>query len=181
MYSLNYFLVDFLHLQPGSYDLWFLNQLISKLNWSDLVHYYPLTRVTSLPNWTPRWLASYLLFTLPLYFLFIFYHSPQCTLQDFSSVSSLASLPFPSCRHQTTTTQWLGGGICTLEDLHLQFLSNSNEILSRWFFSFWFKIQINWIHLLPYHYNYCQHDHTFYWFWKKTQINFSACGHPKAA
>ena len=54
-----------------------------------------LTRVTSPPNSAPRRFPSYLL----LYFLFIFY-LPRCTLPDFPSVSSPASLPvLPCCHH----------------------------------------------------------------------------------
>ena len=37
-----------------------------------------------------------------LIFPFNYYHL-RCTLPDFPSVSSLASLPFLSCRHRTTT------------------------------------------------------------------------------
>ena len=53
------------------------------------------------PNSTPRRFPSYLLVTFLLYFLFIFYH-PLCTIPDFPSVSSLASLSFLSCCHRTT-------------------------------------------------------------------------------
>ena len=62
-----------------------------------------LTRVTSPPNSTATRFSSYLLLTLLLYLFFIFYY-PRCTLPDFSSVSSLASFPFLSCCHRTTTT-----------------------------------------------------------------------------
>ena len=48
-----------------------------------------------------RRLPSYLLCTLFLYFLFIFY-LPRCTLPHFPSISSIASLPFLSCCHRTT-------------------------------------------------------------------------------
>ena len=61
-----------------------------------------LTRVTSPPNSTPRRFPSYLLLTLLLNFLFIFYF-PLCTLPDFPSISPQASLPFLSCCHRTTT------------------------------------------------------------------------------
>ena len=54
---------------------------------------------------TPRRFPSYLLLTLLLYFLFIFY-LPRCTLPDFPSVSSLTFLSFWSCCNRTTTT-WL--------------------------------------------------------------------------
>ena len=59
------------------------------------------THVTSKIS-TPRRFPSYLLLTLFLYFLFIFYF-PRCTLPDFLSTSSHASLPFLSCCHRTTT------------------------------------------------------------------------------
>ena len=62
-----------------------------------------LTRITSPANSTSRRLPSYPVFTLLLHFLFIFYLS-RYTLPNFSYVSSLASLPFLSCCHQTTTT-----------------------------------------------------------------------------
>ena len=62
-----------------------------------------LARVTSPPNSTPRRFPSYLLFTILLYFLSIFYH-PRWTLLDFPSVFSLASLPFLYCCHRTTST-----------------------------------------------------------------------------
>ena len=52
-----------------------------------------LERVTSTSNSTPRRFPSYLLLTLLLHFLFIFYLL-LCTLLYFPSVSSLASLPF---------------------------------------------------------------------------------------
>ena len=55
-------------------------------------HYRP-------PNSTPRRLPSYLL----LYFRFVFY-IPRCTVPDFPSTSSQASLTFLSCCHRTTTT-----------------------------------------------------------------------------
>ena len=58
-------------------------------------------------NSTPWRFPSYLLLALPLYFLFIFY-LPRCTLRDFPSVSTQASLLFLSCCHRTTTYQWLG-------------------------------------------------------------------------
>ena len=49
--------------------------------------------------------GSYHTFSVPFfYFLFIFYLS-RCTLPDFSSVSSAASLPFSPCCHRTTTTE----------------------------------------------------------------------------
>ena len=51
--------------------------------------------LTSKSNY--RWFPSYLLCTLIL-LPFIFY-LPQCTLPDFTSVSSRASLPFLSCCH----------------------------------------------------------------------------------
>ena len=63
-----------------------------------------LTRVISPPNSTTRRFPSYLLLTLLLYLLFIFY-LPRCTLPDFPSVSSLTSLPFLSCCHQTTIVE----------------------------------------------------------------------------
>ena len=63
-----------------------------------------LTRVTSPLNSTPSRLSSYLLMTLILYFFTIFY-LPRSTLPDFTSVSSLASLPFLSCCHRTITTR----------------------------------------------------------------------------
>ena len=53
---------------------------------------------TAPPNSTPRRFPSYLL----LCFLFIFY-LPRYSLPDFHSISSLASMPFLSCCHQTTT------------------------------------------------------------------------------
>ena len=37
-------------------------------------------------------------------YLIIFFYLPRCTLPNFLSVSSLSSLPFLSCCHQTTTT-----------------------------------------------------------------------------
>ena len=55
--------------------------------------------LTSPPNSTSRLFLSYLLMTLLLYFLSIFYYL-RCTLQDFPSVSSQASLPFLSCHRQ---------------------------------------------------------------------------------
>ena len=56
-----------------------------------------LTKVTSPPNSNAG--GSRLIFSVPLsYFLFIFY-LPQCTLPDFPSDSSLASLPFSPCCH----------------------------------------------------------------------------------
>ena len=58
--------------------------------------------VTSPPNSTPKWLPSYLFLTLLLCILFIVY-LPRCTLPDFLSVSSQASLPLLSCCHRTTT------------------------------------------------------------------------------
>ena len=58
---------------------------------------------TSTRNSAPRWFPSYLLITVILHFLFIFY-LPRCTLPDFHSVSALASLPFLSCCHRTTAT-----------------------------------------------------------------------------
>jgi len=48
-------------------------------------------------TWSPRRFPTYLL----LYLFFIFYLS-RCTLTNFPSVSSLASLPFLSCYHRTT-------------------------------------------------------------------------------
>merc|ERR1719154_945076 len=62
-----------------------------------------LTMVTSPPYSSPRWFPSYLLLTLLLYFIFIIY-LPRCTLPNFPSVSSLASLLFLPCCHRTTTT-----------------------------------------------------------------------------
>ena len=48
--------------------------------------------------------GSPLIFSVPFsYFLFIFYF-PRCTLPDFPSVSSLASLPFLPCHRTTTQT-----------------------------------------------------------------------------
>ena len=49
--------------------------------------------------------VSYLLLTLLLYFLSIFYLAP-CTLPDFASISSQASLSFLSCCHRTTTSKY---------------------------------------------------------------------------
>ena len=49
-----------------------------------------------------RRFPSYLLCTLLLYFLFIFCLF-RCTLPNFPSVTSLASLPFLPCCHRTTT------------------------------------------------------------------------------
>ena len=51
-------------------------------------------------NSTPRRFPSYLLLTLLLHFLFIYYPL-RCTLPDFPSVSSLASLQFLSCHRAT--------------------------------------------------------------------------------
>ena len=45
---------------------------------------------------TPRRFPPYLLLTLLLYFLFVFY-LPRCTLPDFPSISPQAFLPFLSC------------------------------------------------------------------------------------
>ena len=56
-----------------------------------------LIRVTSPPNSTPRQFPCYPL----LYFLFIF-SLLRCTLPDFPSVYSPASLSFLSCCHLTT-------------------------------------------------------------------------------
>ena len=61
-----------------------------------------LTRVSSPPNPTAG--GSQLIFSVHFsYFLFIFY-LPHCTLPDFLSVSSLASLPFLPYCHRTRTT-----------------------------------------------------------------------------
>ena len=49
---------------------------------------------------TPRRFSFYLLLTLLIYFLSIFY-LPQCNLPNFPSVASLAHLPFLSCCHRT--------------------------------------------------------------------------------
>ena len=60
-----------------------------------------LTSVTSPPNSYTG--GSCLIFSVPFsYFLFIFY-LPQCTLPDFPSDSSLASLQFLSSCHRATT------------------------------------------------------------------------------
>ena len=60
-----------------------------------------LTRITSPSNTNTG--GSRLIFSVPFsHFSFIFY-LPRCTLQDFPSVSSLASLPFLPCCHRTTT------------------------------------------------------------------------------
>ena len=80
-----------------------------------------LTRQTSPPNSAPGRFPSYLLMTLLLYFFFIFYLS-RCTVPDFNSVSSLASLPFSSCCHQATTT--ILHRICTVGNLFFHFFSN---------------------------------------------------------
>ena len=63
-----------------------------------------LTRITSLSNRTPRRFPSYLLSTLFLYFLFIFY-LPWCTLPLFPSISSQTFLTFLSCCHWTSKTR----------------------------------------------------------------------------
>ena len=61
-----------------------------------------LTRVTSPLNSITD--GSRLTFSVIFsYFLFIFY-LPRCTLPDFPSVSSLASLPFLPCCHLTTSS-----------------------------------------------------------------------------
>ena len=60
--------------------------------------------VTSPPNSIPRRFPSYLLLPLLLRFLFIFYFL-RCTLQDFSSISSRASLPFLLCCHNQELPQ----------------------------------------------------------------------------
>ena len=61
-----------------------------------------VTRVISPPNSNTG--GSHLIFSVPFsYFLFIF-KLPWFTLPDFSSVSSLASLPFSLCRHRTTAS-----------------------------------------------------------------------------
>ena len=62
-------------------------------------------------NSTPKRFPSYLLSTLLLYFLFIFYVT-RYTLPDFPHVSSLASLPFLSCYHNKQKICWR---ICLLE------------------------------------------------------------------
>ena len=66
------------------------------------------SRITSPSNSSPGRFPSYRLLILLLYFLFIFY-LPRCTLPDFPSVSSLASLPFLSCCQQQQ--------ICTMQSL----------------------------------------------------------------
>ena len=58
--------------------------------------------LTSPPNSTPRRFPLYLLLTFILYFFLIFYPA-RCTLPDFSSISSLASLSFLYCCHRKTT------------------------------------------------------------------------------
>ena len=49
------------------------------------------------PNSTPRRFPSHLFLTLITFYL------PRCTLSDFPSVSYMASLPFLSCCHRTST------------------------------------------------------------------------------
>ena len=59
-----------------------------------------LKRVASPPNWNTD---GSLIFSVSFsYFLFTFY-LPRYTLPDFSSIFSLASLPFLSCWYETTT------------------------------------------------------------------------------
>ena len=70
-------------------------------------------RVISPPNWTPRRFPSYLLLTLLLYFLSIFYFR-RCTLPDFPSIFSLASLPFLPCCHWSITTTFENSDIFRL-------------------------------------------------------------------
>ena len=78
---------------------------------------------SKLPNSTRRRFPFYLLLTLLLCILFIFY-LPRCTLPDFPSGSSLSSLSFLSCCHGTTTTD------CR----HLQFVDwFGTERISVWF------------------------------------------------
>ena len=69
------------------------------------VHLLTLAQVAT-HNSTPRRFPSYLIFTLLLYFLFIF-HLPRCTLPDFLSKSPHTSLPYLSCCHRTTTSPFL--------------------------------------------------------------------------
>ena len=57
-----------------------------------------ISSVTSPPNSTLRQFPSYLLLTLPLYFIFIYYLT-RCILPDSPSISSQASLPLLSCCH----------------------------------------------------------------------------------
>ena len=88
-----------------------------------------LTRVTSPPNSNTG--GSRLIFSvLYSYFIFIFY-LPRCTLPDFPSVSSLASLPFLSCCHRTTTERRepLGQTRITAQSIffNLRKVDNSNK------------------------------------------------------
>ena len=75
---------------------------------------------SKLPNCTRRRFLFYLLLTLLLCILFIFY-LPRCTLLDFYSISSQASLPFLSCCHRTITLYILlifYLPLCTPPDFH---------------------------------------------------------------
>ena len=58
-------------------------------------------RCSTLQYYTLRRFTSYLLFIRLLCFLIILY-LPRCTIPEFPSVSSQASLPFLSCCHRTT-------------------------------------------------------------------------------
>ena len=90
-----------------------------------------------LPNSTARRFPFYLLLTLLLYFICIFY-LPRYTLPEFSFVSSLASLPFSSCCHRTTTSlyrifllflPWLPCHFCLI-------VIKQQQHLAGFFFSF---------------------------------------------
>ena len=88
---------------------------------------------------TPRRFPSYLLFTLLLYFLFISYIT-GCTMQDFPSVSFLASLPFLSCCYRTATCKppslptWYWGNLYTY--MYLRQKKNCFECSETFFSTF---------------------------------------------
>ena len=88
----------------------------------NLCYFHSLTSVTSPSNSTPRLFPSYLL----LYFRFIFY-LPRWTLSDFPYISSLASLPFLSCFHGTTTTF----GIAEISTIFVSFVHHNFRLKGK--------------------------------------------------